>query len=69
MIAAAAPILLAVATKMEPPIDLDVPSNAPDATARAETQAGVAAVARDEAAHAKSGRSELMESKTAAVEP
>lgn len=88
MIAATAPIFLAVATKAtaendERRIDVDAASNAPgaparaeaeavaepDAPARAEAQAGVAAAAQDEAARAKSRRSEAMGSKTAAVEP
>ena len=75
MIAATAPIFLAVATKAtaendERRIDVvDAASNAPGASARAEAQAGVAAAAQDEAARAKSRRSEAMGSKAAAVEP
>ena len=71
MIAATAPIFLAVATKAtaendERRIDVDA---APGAPARAEAQAGVAAAAQGEAARAKSRRSEAMGSKAAAVEP
>lgn len=74
MIAATAPIFLAVATKAtaendERRIDVDAASNAPGAPARAEAQAGVAAAAQGEAARAKSRRSEAMGSKAAAVEP
>jgi hypothetical protein len=70
VIAATAPIFLAVATKAtaendERRIDVD----APGAPARAEAQAGVAAAAQGEAARAKSRRSEAMGSKAAAVEP
>ena len=70
MIAATAPIFLAVATKAtaendERRIDVD----AEGAPARAEAQAGVAAAAQGEAARAKSRRSEAMGSKAAAVEP
>ena len=74
MIAATAPIFLAVATKAtaendERRIDVDAASNAQGAPARAEAQAGVAAAAQGEAARAKSRRSEAMGSKAAAVEP
>ena len=74
MIAATAPIFLAVATKAtaendERRIDVDAASNAQGAPPRAEAQAGVAAAAQGEAARAKSRRSEAMGSKAAAVEP
>ena len=70
MIAATAPIFLAVATKAtaendERRIDVDAEGAPP----RAEAQAGVAAAAQGEAARAKSRRSEAMGSKAAAVEP